>query len=110
MPIVAADVTVDRVWEAGDRTGKFIHVVKECHFTVTTDGGTTGDMLASVLGFSVIYSAYGIRLINTNPYVLPIVTALDGSEIFTTVAGSVTPADVTGTCYVHIEGLPLTPT
>jgi len=110
--ITASNVTILTDDTVGTASNKRIAVRRRLQIALTTQGGTAGDIPASVLGFNQIYSASLIAFLTTAPANANIGVTLDtwGSNnnivTFTAVDGSTGPANVSGTLYVDVVGDP----
>ena len=110
--ITSAVVTVIRSWEAGDRGGAFVEIVKDVHFTLSTQGGTALDIPPSAFGMTKFHSVSSLGNDSTGVKAIPLAIATDGSEMLTyaltdaTDGTRATRANVSGEVYARITGLP----
>jgi hypothetical protein len=108
--ITASNVTILTDDTVGTASNKRIAVRRRLSIALTAQGGTAGDIPASVLGFNQLYSATLISFVIAGPANANIGVTLDtwGSNnnivTFTAVDGSTAPANVTGTLYVDVVG------
>jgi hypothetical protein len=114
--ISSANVSVIQAYEFGSRTGKSHGLRQILAITLSAQGGTAGDIPASALGLKQITNVQSLgAILSGNPrYVGVGVSALgsDSNYIYpvdltqATDANRATPANITGTLYVMVEGIP----
>lgn len=111
--ITSANVTVTRSWEVMDKGGQFQEKISDLVITLSSQGGTAGDIPATALGFAKIYYAVGKAFDDaTNVRGAWVGVGTNGSEIFPVNACVSTDADrtlrasLTGTLYVRVHGVP----
>lgn len=110
--ITSSVVTLLRSWEQAAKGGYTVEKVKDLKIVLSTQGGTAGDIPASALGLSKIYSAVaqGLNVSGTQKGAV-VGIATDGSEIFpvdmnqATDANRTLRANVTGDLYVRVTGM-----
>jgi hypothetical protein len=108
--ITASNVTILTDDTIGTASNKRVAVRRRLQIALTAQGGTAGDIPASVLGFDQIYSATPILFLTTAPANACVGVTLDawGSNnnilTYTTVNGSTGPANVSGTLIVDVIG------
>lgn len=110
--ITSANVTRTRSYNNSDSGGAFVEVVKDLILTLSTQGGTAGDIPASALGMSKIYSCqWQAAVIAATTVAVYGGMEIDGSGIFpidltqATDANRTTRANLTGTVYVRVTGI-----
>jgi hypothetical protein len=109
--ITSANVTVERQWTTTDGTGGVVEVTKDLAIALTAQGATIGDIPASALGLSKIYSVQ-VHGANLGGIVKAagMSRAYDGSELVpfdllqATDANRGDRANITGTVYVRVSG------
>ena len=110
--ITASNVTILTDDTVGTASNKRIASRRRVSIALTTQGGTAGDIPASVLGFNQIYSVSLISFLTTAPANANVGVTIDtwGSNnniiTFTAINGSTGPANVSGTIYLDIVGDP----
>jgi hypothetical protein len=110
--ITASNVTLLRAWETAAKAGYTVEKTKDVSIALSAQGATAGDIPASALGFSKIYSAVALAFDDaTNVRGGWVGVAVDGSEIFPIDAAQATDANrtlranLTGTLYVRVTGM-----
>lgn len=111
--VTAADVTVVRSWETVDRAGCVREKVSDLIIALSTAGSlTTNTIGAAALGFTRINSAYANSVTISSTKGVTVGVSTDGLFLFVTSVINATdanradPADITGTLYVRVTGLP----
>jgi len=109
--ITNSNVTEIESYDLGTRQGKLTALRRRVAIVLSSQGGTAGDIPASVLGFSEIYYANAMLLdVSGTPKAALVMVAKDGSEIIpidlnqATDANRTARASITGTLYITIEG------
>lgn len=109
--ITASNVTLLRAWEQAAKGGDRAEIVKDLKIVLSAQGGTAGDIPASALGFSKLYSVQAQSIVQSAVTRGVIVgLAIDGSEIFPVDMGQATDANrslranTTGDLYVRVTG------
>ena len=123
--ITTANVALVRSWVVVDQSGGAREVVKDLLITLAAQGGTAGDIPASALGLSRIYSVVAFQgnnagTITTFGAGMDAPTAgypnsgylAGGTEIWFEAPGSATGAraNYTGVVYCRVTGCPSTTT
>jgi hypothetical protein len=109
--ITYANVTDIESYDIGTRQGKLVSLRRRVAIVLSAQGGTAGDIPASALGFSEIFSATAKVLdVSGTPKGALVMVAVDGSELIpvdlnqATDANRTARANITGTLYVTIDG------
>lgn len=106
--------TVNRVYERGDRFGKFVENVKDLTLTISSQGGTSNSIGYAALGFQSA-GITGVRLLNYtdgSSQNRAIFVWTDGSKVLlgdpqvSTDADRGEPLDMTGTLRIEVSGYP----
>lgn len=110
--ITSSNVEYLRGWFVGDGSGKHVQVKKHLAITLSSQGGTTGDIPASALGLSRIDEINVQCLDASGTITIPHVgVAKDGSELLpinlnqSTDASRSTRANLTGILYCWVTGI-----
>jgi hypothetical protein len=109
--ITASNVVDIESYDVGTRSGKLVALVRRVAITLSSQGGTAGDIPASVLGFGEIFSAQAQVLdVSGTPKGALVMVAKDGSELIpidlnqATDANRTARANITGVLYVTVTG------
>lgn len=103
--ITSSAVSLTRSFEVRGFNGALIEKVSDLTITLSAQGGTKGDIPASVLGFSKIFTAEAFRQNAGSDYASWVGIWSDGSGIFTANLGTGAPANYTGVIDVRITGM-----
>jgi len=109
--VASTDVTYVRGYERGDRTDKFIEKVKVFDVVFSSNGATSGDVLAALFGYTYITKATVLNVLvsSTNTWFVAQATN-DGAQIYTynpanaTDATRTAAANITGTVRLEVCG------
>lgn len=111
--ITASNVTLIRAWEVPTKAGSRAEISKDLKIVLSAQGATIGDIPASALGFSKLYSVFSQGLdISSNGVITatPVSLSITGSEIIPCTLTQATDAnrglreDITGDLYVRVTG------
>lgn len=101
----ASAVTIQRSWDEGSRSGQFIQAARHVDVVLSADGGTAGDMPASLFLLAEIYEASFIRFdaAGTKSFV-PLCVEANGAGVMTCSPSTGALADATGTLTMVVKG------
>lgn len=106
--------TVNLAFEQGDRTGKFIRVVRNLTLTISSQGGTSNTIGDAALGFAsgAIDSVKVVNYTDGSAQNRGILAWTDGTNIYlgdpqvSTDADRCEPLDMSGTLQIEVTGRP----
>jgi hypothetical protein len=106
--VASSAITLNTNDSVGTASNKLVGAKRRFSIVLSSQGGTAGDITASMLGFATIYSVLLISFVPSST-LTNIGIGTDGTNIFTFTAidGSTGPANVTGTLTIQVEGNPL---
>ena len=103
--ITFANVTDISSQEVGTKSGKLVALERRIKITLSAQGGTAGDIPASALGMSEIFSTSNATLDASGTYTARTIgISPTGSYLFPGALADGAPNNVTGDLYVTVRG------
>lgn len=104
--VAQSAVTIIRSETVGSASNKIFEGLIRASVALTTQGATTGDILAALFGLASIHSVICYRFVTAGLAEANIGVTTDGTQVytFTSIDGSTAPANVTGTAYLELRG------
>ena len=104
--VAQSAVTIIRSETVGTASNKWYENLVRASVVMSAQGGTAGDLVASLFGLAAIHSVFSYRFVTSAPAEAAVAVTTDGTNIFTftTDDGATGPANVTGTLYLELRG------
>jgi len=96
-----AKPTIEEIWSQGNPNGRKFKCVKAL-IVLSTQGGTSGDIPASLFGLSKIFEVENPVGSDDKSYMIG--PSYDGSQIYSYTALSGAPANISGTIRLIVKG------